>query len=135
MLENLINNNFDIFILCILGQVVIALLSLNLLAKYFKVANYKIAISFTVFAGFSISFYFFYELFAAIFNVFGLSTMIFPILFSLIISFFVFRYIFQSRYSFYNRAGDIFKIFLIFLLTNFIGLFLIFLLLKGFGVV
>jgi hypothetical protein len=130
MLEKLINNNFDIFLLCIVGQVTLALLSLNLLVKYFKVASYKISTSLTVLVGVSTSFYFFYEFFAAIFNIFGSNIIFLPIFFSLIISFFVFKFIFQSRYSFYNKGKDVLKIFLIFLATNFIGILLMFLLLK-----
>lgn len=130
-MENLVLYHFDIFLLLLVGIVGISLLSISLLAKFFNASNSGIKHSSSVVFLTVITFFFFFELFNGIFVIFGSRNNILPYILSLIMSFVVFKYVFQSRYSFHNRPWDILKIFLLFLLTDGIFVLLSFIILRA----
>lgn len=122
--------HFDIFLLVVVSVVGVSLLSIFLLAKIFNSTVSGIKNASSVLFLTSITFFFFYEFFGAIFNIFRAGYTAFPVLLSLFVSFFVFKHVFQSRYAFHNRGWDVLKIFLLFLLTDAIFILFLFLVLR-----
>lgn len=122
--------HFDIFLLVVVSVVGVSLLSIFLLAKIFNSSVTGIHNASSVLFLTSITFFFFYEFFGAIFNIFKVGNNVFPVLLSLFVSFFVFKHVFQSRYAFHNRGWDVLKIFLLFLLTDALFIFFLFLILR-----
>lgn len=135
MLEKLIGTNFDIFILCFLGQFSFMIFSFDLILKFFKVEGHRIKESIKIICFSAFSFFLFYYFFKLIFIAAGLSLRIFPIMASSFISFFVFKIIFQNKYQFFGRGRDILIMFLVFLFTNAASLLLIFYILKSFKLI
>lgn len=129
-MNDLILYHFDIFLLLVVGIVGISLLSITLLAKFFNAGSGGIKKSASVLFLTGITFFFFYESFIGIFGLFGSENNIIPIILSILISFLVFKYVFQSRYSFHNRGWDVLKIFSLFLLTDIIFIVFLFLVLR-----
>ena len=129
-MENFILYHFDIFLILVVGIMGISLLSISLLAKIFNAPTSGIKNSSSVLFLTAITFLFFYEFFNAVFNIFGAKNNIFPYILSILVSFAIFKYVFQSKYSFHNRPWDIMKIFLLFLTTDAIFLLFSYLILK-----
>ncbi len=117
-MNTFIIDHFNLFILLIFCLIGVSILSITLLAKFFKASNRKVGNAFSVLLLTIITFFFFYECFESIFSFFGSKNNIIVYILSILISFLTFDYVFQSKFSFYGRTIDVLKIFVWFVLFD-----------------